>query len=503
MNVNQGLETTQDMVIYSEQPQPGQPLRIEFDRMRSFQPSIAYPQRLPCPISSGEVSCRREGPAACESTIQWAPERMSSKPIPIDAMSQCSESTKRRRRLQRRRYQEYPKEMALSGGLRPLKLGRQTTVDEVSVPLTPYIGPQPDSRKKYPPTPLPPGFMWGSEEQPLRPLPDLTIPPMPSPFNLSRRNTVESRYSLDSAFNSPDSPTISRSDSLYRKAVLALPRSTQFFLDSLDENPPMPPAPLKIRPGSKSSTISRRQGSGLNTRCQSGFEEPREWEMGWEDFDTILDEWQSGVEEDDTNAFCTAGPTSTIVPTPGPYPSTLGHSRSKWSDTSSGLSRDSLNIQYNELSIPPLAHLPDLEPDRISNASSPSSRGPRTPFSPKTFPPYASNSMANRSHLSLCLADPGVRIPYGRHVASQSVDNLVWRVPYAKGKQKESLYVNTVLDLADPLDTANRYGTPSSSTGGRDTLVSPLVSMYHPESQGRGNGGLEQWSTMKDFGTPF
>ena len=491
------------MVICSEQPQPGQPLRIDFDSMRPIQPSIAYPQRQPYPKSSVAESCYREDPAVYTRTVNWAPESVNPKPIPIDARSQCSESSKHRRRLQRRRNQESLQHMELSGGLRPLKLGRQPMVDEVAVPRTSDVDSQSNSRKKYPPTPLPPGFVWGSEEQPLKPIDDLTIPPMPSPLNLSRRNTVESRYSLDSAFNSPDSPTISRSDSLYRKAVLALPRSAQFFLDSLDENPPKPPAPLKIRPGSKASTTSRRQGGGLNIQCQAGLEEPREWEMGWEDFDTILDEWQSGVEDGDTNILCAARPTSTLVPASGPHPSSLGHWRSKWSDTSSGGSRGSSNVQYNELPIPPLAHLPDLEPDCTSNASSPSSRGPKTPFSQRAFPAYTKLG-PSRSHLSLCLVDPGVRIPYGRHVASQSVDNLVHRAPQVKGKYKQSLFVNTAIDLGDHINTSNRYGTPPLSSRSRDVLVSPLVSMYHAESQPRGgHSGLEQWWPMEDMGTPF
>ena len=392
--------------MYNEQPQPGQPLRIDFNDMLPSLSSGTYPESLHSPESSNAASYHGERSKAGKRIVTWAPESTSFKSIPSDARSQCSDSSKRRTRLQRRRCQEYPQDMEHSKGLRPLKLGQQMIVDEGTIPRMRDRDRQLKPPKKYPPTPLPPGFIWGSEEQPLRPLHDLAIPPVPSPLSLSRRNTVESRYSLDSAFNSPDSPTISRSDSLYRKAVLALPRSAQFFLDSLDENPPKPPAPLKIRPPSKASTVSRRQGTWPSNQCQSGFEGPREWEMGWEDFDTILDEWQSGIEDNDTNALCVASPTSVLVPALGPHPNTLGHWKSKWSDTSSGWSRDSASAQCNDLAVPPLAHIPDLEPDHVSNASSPSPREVGTPFSQRALPSFPYNPGASHSHLSLCLAEP-------------------------------------------------------------------------------------------------
>ncbi|MCJ1358396.1 MAG: hypothetical protein MMC33_008396 [Icmadophila ericetorum] len=271
--------------------------------------------------------------------------------------------------------------------------------------------------------------------------------------SMSRRTSRSSRYSQKSkdtmiSSNFPGS----RAPSIYTRAVTALPYSTQHFLDSLDENAPKPPVPLKIRPASKSPSIPREAiDADANLRLIETYEQPREWDMGWGDFDAMLDELQRDAMEDEKvrKAVKMVMGEDSVMSRPRP-PRIKPAARSRWSDMSAvspiSTSSESSDIapyytgKSREVSLlstisPAIAHLPDLESD-VSSPSTPNTRGPYTPYLNNSFPPPpfranfpplppipSSAKSPRQSHISQCVSPntlPGLK----SWRASQSVTDL-------------------------------------------------------------------------------
>ena len=266
---------------------------------------------------------------------------------------------------------------------------------------------------------------------------------------ISRTTSRSSRYSQRSKdTTSSSSYSGSRAPSIYTRAVTALPYSTQHFLDSIDDNAPKPPVPLKIRPASRSPVL-HREASDANLRLIESYERPREWDMGWdEDFDDMLNQLQQDAIEDEkvraaVKMVMDEGPVMNR-----PRPPRIKPARSRWSDMSSvsplSTSSESSDIapyytgKSREVSLlsttsPALAQLPDLEPD-VSNPSTPSTRASNTPYRANfpplpyraNFPPLpplpTSRKNSQRSHISQCLSTASSGQQSRR--ASQSVTDL-------------------------------------------------------------------------------
>lgn len=271
---------------------------------------------------------------------------------------------------------------------------------------------------------------------------------------LTRSGSISGRTSRSSHYSQRSKDTTissnlsgSRAPSIYTRAVTALPYSTQHFLDSLDDNAPKPPVPLKIRPASRPPVL-HREASDANLRLIESYEQPREWDMGWdEDFDNMLNQLQQDAIEDEkvraaVKMVMEEGPVINR-----PRPPRIKPARSRWSDMSSvsplSTSSESSDIApyYNgksrEVSLlstisPALAQLPDLEPD-VSNPSTPSTHASNTPYQANfpplpyraNFPPLpalpTSRKNSRRSHISQCLSTA----PSGQsRRASQSVTDL-------------------------------------------------------------------------------
>ncbi|MCJ1256491.1 hypothetical protein MMC24_004312 [Lignoscripta atroalba] len=118
-----------------------------------------------------------------------------------------------------------------------------------------------------------------------------TIPRKPVP-STRKASTDESRYSLYSYRTSIGPSIQSRSQSMYRKAAVALPQTTQDFLDSLDAHLPPPPPPKCISSGSEPQATIHRRASDQNLRLRTHIEERQEMEKRLKDFDAILEERQ-------------------------------------------------------------------------------------------------------------------------------------------------------------------------------------------------------------------
>ena len=321
--------------------------------------------------------------------------------FPIPQPEAPPEVPRQRRRLQRRRRPEALKPPTTPSQHVELQLLRPRS--ELPPLPSPEENLATNMKRYYTPTMSLSEYLSRAEPQP-----GLLHPCSFHGKGASRLKRRSSRYSMMSECSSRCPSMLMKSNSIYRKAVVALPQSPQYFLDSLEDNTLKPPVPLKIRPYSKASTTAYRR-SILSGHMDT--EGAREWDMGWEDFDTILDRWQSGVEDDEKTGLCPKG-SSTVLASASATMSPMERWRSRWSSSSSGSSK----MGSAELSLPALAHLPELESDTMSDPSSPHSHGPRTPFLQSRSPPPP--VLTSRiSHISQCMteAEPKTPTTLSRH----------------------------------------------------------------------------------------
>ena len=324
--------------------------------------------------------------------------------------------------------------------------------------------------------------------------------PIERPTTPPRRHPSDcSRYTV-SRHSSNGSDVVPRSGSIYHKAVLALPRNTEYFLESLDEDLPAPLVPLKIRPLSKALVVPRRHASkkSFQSRQSEGdLDYVREWDQGWEDFDTMLDDYQKSFSDEEISALC--APKSYDLPETLMSASALERWRSRWSDDSSEMS----NTQYKEVTLPPLAHLPDLESDSldgVSNPSSPTVRGPNTPYLQTSFSPF-NDFNASQSHISLCLTESRTPTSPRHHGGSHSLDSAQpKRLPH-EAKHKPSASVSTGFPPGRH-DAAAK--TPEGLFDISIVQAEELAPPRYLEMHRRGGyEDLKHWPMREGFGTAF
>ena len=293
------------------------------------------------------------------------------------------------------------------------------------------------------------------------PLPPSQLPPLP-PMPM-RRSASEaslyprseaSFYSRSSLAHSIRSSIMSRPQSIYRKAVKALPRDPQYFLDILDEHMDVPPpVPLKIRSASfrptkmfnTSSTPAPldppppvpsvpRTTTPRNLRIQTSFEEQPspDWDVAWEDFETILDDW------DDTRGFAERPLSHATVGSDFQSKSSVtgdylhiverirSQSTSPVTSVSSGASTSPKDIN-KALPPPPISQLPELESDSSTEGDPWSPHSGSQPATPslrtllkKTPTKNGSQSSLSKAvmspprshvHIAHCVFEPPPRNP--------------------------------------------------------------------------------------------
>ena len=411
----------------------------------------------------------------------------------IGASTQCSGKSRRRKRLQRKR----------RPGITDLELTENLATrgyTRSKQDLREFRGPvaqsKPQRRHTEIHTPSFSEFLKQRAQAAPNPsnISDMTVicntPPQRYPSDCSRYTV--SRHSSSASNNVP------RSDSIYHKAVLALPRNTEYFLELLEEDLPAPLVPLKIRPASKAPLVPQRQASKRSFRSKQSEGDNnyvREWDQGWEDFDTMLDEYQRSFSDEDTNALC--APRRYNSPGTSISASSLERWRSRWSDDSSEMS----NTQFRDLALPPLAHLPDLDSDSsdgVSSPSSPTSRGPNTPYLQTSFSPFH-DANANQSHISLCLAESRTPTSPRHHAGSHSLDSAQPKLfsHVAKHKQSASVCAGSLRERRATVKTLD------------DSID---VSIVQAEEAGprclevHRRGGYEDWRhwhTREELGTAF
>ena len=486
------VEVQEKGVIYNSQPRPGQPLKLDFDTMHPFasdyDPSDWRPRtRFPVLTSSSRANLVLGG-----YTYPHYGSEISLDARSIGASTQCSGKTRRRKRLQRKRrpgltdleLTENPETRALShlkqdvreAGSHVLQSRSQNSHAEIHTPTFS-------------------DFLKQSTRVAPRPsaVPDLT----------SKSNTLPQRYPSDcsrytvySRRSSSGSDSVPRSDSMYHKAILALPRDPEYFLVSLNEDIPAPLVPLKIRPVSKASVVPRRQVSKKSVQSKQSegdYDHVREWDQGWEDFDTMLDNYQRSFSDEDTGAKYALG--SYDLPETSMPPVALERWRSRWSDDSS----ESSSTQYKELPLPPLAHLPDLESDSVSIPSSPTSRGPNTPFLQSSFSIFQTPG-ASQSHISLCVAEPRTPTSLRHHGGSHSLDTAYPKSlsHNAKHKQSASICIGSVPEKRTRAETQD---SPMNVSVVQSEEVAPP---HYLELHRRGGyEDLKHWPGREEFDTAF
>ena len=310
---------------------------------------------------------------------------------------------------------------------------------------------------------------------PTFPLPPSQLPPLPrmplhrpaSEASLYPRSEA-STYSCSSLAQSIRSGIMSRPQSIYRKAVKALPKDPQYFLDILDEHMDVPPpVPLKVRPSSaktmrKINTASTPAPLGPlppvpspqqaiaphRLRIQTFFEEQPSpgWDVAWEDFDTILDEWddtRSDVERP-LSQLTAASDFQSKSSVTGDYLHHVERIRSQNSSPATSVSSVVSALDTNKaLPSPPISEVPDLEHDSSTEGSLWSPHSESQPATPllrsvmrKTLVEHQSQFSDSRppvppprsySHIAHCVIEPPPRNPARRtkHKVSSSLGSSV------------------------------------------------------------------------------
>ena len=308
------------------------------------------------------------------------------------------------------------------------------------------------------------------------PLPPSQLPPLP-PMPMRRSasdaslypRSEASAYSRSSLAQSIRSSIMSRPHSIYRKAVKSLPRNPQYFLDILDEHMDVPPpVPLKIRPSSSKPTMINSPSKPApleppppvpsipwtaappHLHIRTTFEEQPspDWDVAWEDFDNILDDWDDtrSMAERPLSHITTGSDFQSKSSVTGEYLHIVERIRSQNTSPATSISstgQRSPTDMNKALPPPPISQLPDLEPDSSTETDpwSPHSEGqPATPslrkFRNKTPVNQRSHSSLSRPamppprshvHIAHCALDPPPRNParQTKHQISSSLGSTI------------------------------------------------------------------------------
>ncbi|MCJ1313906.1 hypothetical protein MMC25_007586 [Agyrium rufum] len=245
---------------------------------------------------------------------------------------------------------------------------------------------------------------------------------------IKRHSSSESIYRTESAYDesiysrpasvctSAYSTMLSRSPSIYRKAVKALPQTPQYFLDILDDEM-RPPVPLKVRSTPNSpemSSLAARMApyKQSNLRVQISIDDRPDLEMDWEDLDSILDNFETGSIISTERTDGSEGHRSVTAD----YLSTLEKDHSSITPTLSARSSNASTLRLDkDLPLPPrsmpltvavedLTQIPELEYDPSSPISPLSDDVPRTPLSRHRLSSLFSSGPSDfsKSHISKC-----------------------------------------------------------------------------------------------------
>ena len=306
------------------------------------------------------------------------------------------------------------------------------------------------------------------------PLPPSQLPPLPR--IPTQRPTSEasnyprseaSTYSCSSLAQSIRSGIMSRPHSIYRKAVKALPKDPQYFLDILDEHMDVPPpVPLKVRPSSAKTmrTIntaispaplgppppvpSPQQATAPHKlRIQTSFEEQPSpaWE-GWDDFETILNEFDDtyGDAERRLSQLTAASDFQSKSSVTGDYLHHVERIRSQNSSPATSVSSVASALDMNKaLPSPPISEVPELDHDSSTEGSLWSPHPESQPATPllrsimrKTLAKHKSQHSDSHpvappprsyTHIAHCVIEPPPRNPARRtkHQVSSSLGSSV------------------------------------------------------------------------------
>ena len=479
-------------MIYSSQPRPGQPLKLDFDAIRPFASDYDASNwrphtRFPVLTSSSSTNLVPE-----DYTYPHYGSKISLDVRSIGASTQCSEKSRRRKRLQRKRRPGLTDlELTENSGTRSFAHLRQGVWEAGSSVL------QSEPQHSHAETRTPTFSGFPKQSTGVAPRPSTVPDRTGKSITLPQRHPSDcSRYTVYSRRSSSSSDDVLRSDSMYHKAILALPRGPEYFLESLNEDLPAPLVPLKIRPVSKAPAVPRRQVSKRSVQSKQSegdYDYVREWDQGWEDFDTMLDNYQRSFSDEDTSALYALGRYD--LPGTSKPAAALERWRSRWSDDSS----ESSSTQYKELPLPPLAHLPDLESDSISTPSSPISRGPNTPFLQNCFPPLQ-NPGANQSHISLCVAEPRTPTSLRHHGGSHSLDSAHSKSLPSDAKHKQSVSICIGSIPKKCTETETQDSPVHVSVMQPDEVAPPHYLELHRRG---GFEDLKHWPTREEFGAAF